>query len=71
MAVQSISIKRFRNIEAADLEFSPKLNIISGSNAAGKTSFLEALYFLGRAHSFRTKKSSELINCEADNFELF
>jgi DNA replication and repair protein RecF len=71
MAVDSLSIKAFRNIENAELEFSPKLNIISGSNASGKTSFLEALYFQGRAHSFRTKKPVQLIHRDADAFELF
>jgi DNA replication and repair protein RecF len=71
MLLQSLSIKRFRNIESADLEFSPGLNIISGCNAAGKTSFLETIYFLGRANSFRTHKPSELIQREANSFELF
>src|SRR5699024_6972553 len=31
----------------------PKLNIISGDNASGKTSILEAIYLLGRGQSFR------------------
>lgn len=71
MLLQSLSIRRFRNIKNADLAFSPGLNIISGCNAAGKTSFLEAVYFLGRANSFRTHKPSELIYHDANSFELF
>lgn len=71
MLLQSLSIRRFRNIENAELEFSSGLNIISGCNAAGKTSLLEAVYFLGRAKSFRTKKTAELIQRTNQNFELF
>lgn len=71
MLLQSLSVRHFRNIENADLDFSPGLNIISGSNAAGKTSLLEAVYFLGRANSFRTRKSADLIQRESQGFELF
>lgn len=52
--LQAIEITDFRNIEAASLAFSPGLNLISGENASGKTSLLEAIYCLGRVRSFRT-----------------
>lgn len=71
MLLQSLSVRHFRNIDNADLNFSPGLNIISGLNAAGKTSLVEAVYFLGRANSFRTRKSVDLIQREAPSFELF
>lgn len=71
MAIQTLSIKNFRNISYAELEFSPHLNLITGNNAAGKTSFLEAIHFLGRAQSFRTSRMKRLIQSDASGFELF
>jgi DNA replication and repair protein RecF len=54
MGLQSLDIRDFRNIRNASLVFSPGLNLIAGTNAAGKTSLLEAIYCLGRVRSFRT-----------------
>jgi len=59
--LQSLEITDFRNIESARLDFSPGLNLITGSNAAGKTSLLEAIYCLGRVHSFRASDADRLI----------
>ncbi|RLA01598.1 MAG: DNA replication and repair protein RecF, partial [Gammaproteobacteria bacterium] len=47
MGLQSLDICDFRNIQQASLSFSPGLNLITGANAAGKTSLLEAIYYLG------------------------
>ena len=57
----SLDIGNFRNIERASLAFSHGLNLISGSNAAGKTSLLEAIYCLGRVRSFRTPDGNHLV----------
>lgn len=70
MALVSLKMSGFRNIETANLEFSPGLNVLSGTNAAGKTSVLEAIYFLGRAHSFRTRRAERLIREGEAGFEL-
>ncbi len=61
MALLTVAVRDFRNIAAADLAFSPQLNLITGANGAGKTSLLEALYFLGRGQSFRTSHPTTLI----------
>lgn len=61
MGLISLAIRDFRNIAEADLAFSPQLNLITGSNGAGKTSVLEALFYLGRAQSFRTTHPANLI----------
>lgn len=57
----SLNIQQFRCIEAAALEFAPGVNLISGANASGKTSLLEAIFFLGRARSFRTSRITPLV----------
>lgn len=61
MGLISLAIRDFRNIARGELEFSPHFNLITGSNGAGKTSVLEALFFLGRGQSFRTTHSANLI----------
>lgn len=67
MGLLSFAVQNFRNIETANLTFSPQLNLFTGANGAGKTSLLEALYFLGRAQSFRTSQTPTLIRESTDS----
>lgn len=57
----SISIRDFRNLDVTDCALSPRFNLLTGDNGAGKTSILEAIYFLGSARSFRTPNATDLI----------
>ncbi len=52
MFLSRIIITDFKNIALADLEFSDRLNCISGSNGSGKTNLLDAVYSLSMAKSF-------------------
>jgi DNA replication and repair protein RecF len=61
MSLCRLEIRDFRCIESADLEFDGRCNLISGANASGKTSLLEAIFFLGRGRSFRTARNETLI----------
>ena len=70
MGLQSLEICNFRNIEAATLLFSSGLNLVSGENAAGKTSLLEAIYCLGRVRSFRTHVATQPIRDGQSAFRL-
>ena len=70
MPFVDLVVRDFRNIAVAELSFSPQLNLITGGNGAGKTSILEALYFLGRAQSFRTSHSESLIREGSSTFLL-
>lgn len=70
MAGEAIRFERarlsnFRNIEAALLEPSPRLNLIWGDNGQGKTSVLEALYTAATTRSFRTDKLAQVIRTGA------
>lgn len=70
MRLLSLEIDNFRNLQRLALPCSPGLNLITGPNASGKTSLLEALYFLGRARSFRTRQVRELIRHGESAFRL-
>ncbi len=61
IAFESIGVKHFRNIDALELEPAPGLNVIAGDNGQGKTSLLEALYFVATSRSFRTTTLKEVI----------
>jgi DNA replication and repair protein RecF len=56
-----LSITNLRNIVSTDVEFSSRLNLIVGDNGSGKTSLLEAVYYLATTRSFRNAQISPLI----------
>ncbi len=70
MVLLSFEINNFRNIQHSQLAFSPGLNLITGENAAGKTSLLEAIYCLGRVRSFRTVVSEQAIRYGESSYRL-
>jgi DNA replication and repair protein RecF len=61
MSLTRLDIRDVRCISAAELELDGRCNLISGPNASGKTSLLEAMFFLGRGRSFRTPRNETLI----------
>jgi DNA replication and repair protein RecF len=60
MALQDIEIEHVRNIETCQLKLDPAVNLISGPNASGKTSLLEAISLATQGRSFRTPRIDEL-----------
>lgn len=70
MILDGLGIEDFRCIERASLELHPRFNLVSGPNASGKTSLLEAVFMLGRGRSFRTAHTETLIRRECAQFQL-
>ena len=72
MAISFLRIGNFRNLSAVQITpVLQGLNIISGNNGSGKTSLLEAIFYLSHGKSFRSSVANRLINHEADRFFLF
>jgi len=63
--IESVKLLGFRNIKSATLETDADVNVFYGKNGSGKTSVLEALFYLSRAKSFRTNKRMHLLNSES------
>lgn len=66
MSLTRLQLTDFRNIATADLSLSPLCNVFIGENGSGKTSLLEAIYYLGHGRSFRTHLTSRVIRYEQD-----
>lgn len=71
MRIKKVEISRFRNLVSTSFNPSPSLTIISGNNGSGKSSLLEALYYLATGSSFRTNRLSNVIQQDSDCFTLF
>ena len=60
MLLESLEAHQFRNL-GGEVFWGEGLNIISGENGQGKTSWLEAIYLLATTKSFRTQRPQEAI----------
>ena len=63
--VNSLFLQNFRLFESVSLQFEAPSVFLCGSNGQGKTSLLEALFYLANLRSFRTSRTSEMIRLHA------
>jgi len=62
MYLKRLSLTNFRNFARMDVEIPEGAVLLIGDNAQGKTSFLEAIYFLATFTSFHASSDRQLIN---------
>ena len=70
MRLTQLEVKNFRNIENTQLTPVQGVNLIVGDNASGKTSILEAIYYLSHVRSFRTQHVTDLILRQSPYLQL-
>lgn len=71
MFLKHLSITNFRKFTRLDLDLPRRVVVLVGDNAQGKTSLLEAIYFLAAFTSFQTHADRQVINFyEAKKGEL-
>jgi DNA replication and repair protein RecF len=70
MILSSINLKNFRSHQDTYLKFSEKLNFIIGGNGQGKTTVLEAIYYLCTTKSNNSKTDMEALRFSEPDFEL-
>ena len=66
MYCKRVSVRNFRNIEQAEVCFSPGVNVLIGENAQGKTNLLEAIFYASVGKSFRANHPADLIRFDTD-----
>lgn len=72
MSIASLRVNNFRNLSEVELEpCQMGLNLICGNNGCGKTSLLEAIYYLSQGRSFRSSNAVRLIRHQSEKFSLF
>ena len=70
MFLSSISLKNIRKHTDTHIEFTDKLNYIVGGNGVGKTTILEAIYYLCTTKSCVTTSDSEAVKIGEDRFYI-
>ena len=67
MIFKRLELDFFRNYPHLELEFDPRVNLIYGDNAQGKTNLLEAVAYLSTARSHRARYDREMIMLDIDS----
>ena len=71
MIVERLTLRHFRNYQDETFEMSPRINVITGANAQGKTNMLEGLFLLSRGYSHRTNRTADLMMQGDPRFDGF
>ncbi len=71
MAIARFTVENFRNLKSLDTSFNPSFNFIVGNNGSGKTSLLEAIFYLAHGRSFKSAVQNRIIQYDAPHFTLF
>lgn len=66
MILERLSVLSYKNIDQADLSFSPKVNCFLGNNGMGKTNLLDAIYYLSFCKSHNNLVDSQNIKHDTD-----
>lgn len=61
MRIQALVLSNFRNFRDITIKCSEAFTVIAGPNGSGKTSVLEAIYYLSRGRSLRTHVSKQML----------
>ncbi len=70
MKIKKLVTQNFRNLKDLSFDIDPKVNIIFGNNAQGKTNLIEALWLFTGNKSFRGAKETEMIAFGSKNAKL-
>ncbi len=71
MHLTRLRIRHFRSLHECDWQPVDGLNVLTGPNGIGKTSFLEAIYFLSSGKSFRPGGIQNLITHGQSSLSVF
>jgi DNA replication and repair protein RecF len=69
--INKLKIHDFRIIKNKEFVFTNRVNIFYGNNGTGKTSILEAIYFISSGKSFRKSNFKNLINFDSESLTVY
>lgn len=67
MLLSHLSLTHFRNYRRLELDFTHRLTLLQGRNAQGKTSLLEAIYFLATSKPIHAGTEREVVDWAAQD----
>jgi DNA replication and repair protein RecF len=70
MLLRELELRNVRLYGHARFDFDEKLNLISGGNASGKTTLLEAIHILSTGRSFRTRHIEQILSHNANELSI-
>ncbi|MCX7798222.1 MAG: DNA replication and repair protein RecF [Melioribacter sp.] len=70
MVLKQIELQNFRLHRNTSLNFSDKLNIIIGGNGQGKTTILEAIYYLCTTKNMHSSSEQEVVTFNESSFQV-
>jgi DNA replication and repair protein RecF len=70
MILSSIQLRNFRSHKNTTLNLSPRVNYIIGGNGQGKTSVIEAIFYLCTTKSHCAKIDREAVSFNEESFEI-
>ena len=70
MRLTRLSLTNFRSFTRLDVDLPRRILLLIGDNAQGKTSLLEAIFFLATFSSFHTQTDRHLVSFTAGEEEL-
>ena len=70
MYLERLCLRNFRNYKECEVTFKAPVTLVVGRNAMGKTSLLEALYFLCTGESHRATSTADLIRHTSEGFAV-
>lgn len=68
--ISALNLENFRLFESLSLSFDSRSVIFSGANGQGKTSILEAIFYLSNLRSFRTARIREMRRLGSSFFRI-
>ena len=70
MTIKKITADGYKNLENVNIELDPKMNIVCGENAQGKTNLIEAVWLCSGCRSFRGTRDKDFIGFEKDSADV-
>lgn len=68
--ISFLRVKQLRIFTEKEVRFFPGINVLLGKNGVGKTSLLEAIYYLNFTKSFKAARDEEMVQIGRDYFQI-